>query len=89
MASAIVIGCGPAGLFAAYFLALAGQKVTLLERGRDILQRTKDVEDFWSEGKLLADSNVSFGELGKAKIITTRGNVRLKNYKQHTEVIEV
>ena len=34
-------------------------------------------------------SNVSFGELGKAKIITTRGNVRLKNYKQHTEVIEV
>lgn len=34
-------------------------------------------------------SNVSFGELSKAKIITTRGNVRLKNYKQHTEVIEV
>ncbi len=34
-------------------------------------------------------SNVSFGELGKAKIITTKGNVRLKNYKQHTEVIEV
>ena len=34
-------------------------------------------------------SNVSFGELGKAKIVTTKGNVRLKNYKQHTEVIEV
>ena len=34
-------------------------------------------------------SNISFGELSKAKIITTRGNVRLKNYKQHTEVIEV
>ena len=34
-------------------------------------------------------SNVSFGELSMAKIITTRGNVRLKNYKQHTEVIEV
>lgn len=34
-------------------------------------------------------SNVSFGELSKAKIITTRGNIRLKNYKQHTEVIEV
>ena len=34
-------------------------------------------------------SNVSFGELSKAKIITTRGNVRLKNYKQHTGVIEV
>ena len=34
-------------------------------------------------------SNVSFGELGKAKIITTKSNVRLKNYKQHTEVIEV
>ena len=33
-------------------------------------------------------SNVSFGELGKAKIVTTKGNVRLKNYKQHTEVIE-
>ena len=34
-------------------------------------------------------SNITFGELGQAKIITTRGNVRLKNYKQHTEVIEV
>ena len=34
-------------------------------------------------------SNVSFGELGKAKIITIKGNARLKNYKQHTEVIEV
>lgn len=34
-------------------------------------------------------SNVSFGELGKAKIVTTKGNIRLKNYKQHTEVIEV
>ena len=34
-------------------------------------------------------SNVSFGELGKAKIVTTKGNVRLKNYNQHTEVIEV
>ena len=34
-------------------------------------------------------SNVSFGELSKAKIVTTRGNVRLKNYRQRTEVIEV
>ena len=34
-------------------------------------------------------SNDSIGEMSKAKIITTRGNVRLKNYKQHTEVIEV
>ena len=34
-------------------------------------------------------SNITFGELGPAKIITARGNVRLKNYKQHTEVIEV
>ena len=34
-------------------------------------------------------SNITFGELGQAKIITASGNVRLKNYKQHTEVIEV
>lgn len=34
-------------------------------------------------------SNITFGELSQAKIITASGNARLKNYKQHTEVIEV
>ena len=75
----VVVGCGPAGLFAAYFLALAGQKVTLLERGRDILQRTKDVEDFWSEGKLLPDSNVSFGEGGAGTFSDGKLNTLVKD----------
>ena len=77
--SIVVIGCGPAGLFAAYFLALAGQKVLLLERGRDILQRTKDVEAFWSEGKLRPDSNVSFGEGGAGTFSDGKLNTLVKD----------
>lgn len=77
--SIVVIGCGPAGLFAAYFLALAGQKVLLLERGRDILQRTKDVEAFWSEGQLRPDSNVSFGEGGAGTFSDGKLNTLVKD----------
>lgn len=77
--SIVVVGCGPAGLFAAYFLALAGQQVTLVERGRDIWQRTKDVEAFWSEGKLISDSNVSFGEGGAGTFSDGKLNTLVKD----------
>lgn len=60
----IVVGAGPAGLFAALILALAGQKPILLERGWPVESRRTHVERFWSMGELDPTSNVQFGEGG-------------------------
>ncbi len=60
----IVVGLGPAGLFAALILAQSGFKPIVLERGKAVRERTKDTWDFWRKGKLNPESNVQFGEGG-------------------------
>ena len=60
----VVVGAGPAGLFAAMALAGAGAKPILLERGKCVEQRQADVERFWSTGELDLQSNVQYGEGG-------------------------
>ena len=60
----IVVGAGPAGLFAALLLAEAGAKPILLERGQAVEQRQEDVRRFWESGVLDTASNVQFGEGG-------------------------
>lgn len=60
----VVAGMGPAGLFAALFLARNGLAPIVLERGRPVEERTADVERFWSTGLLDPASNVQFGEGG-------------------------
>ena len=60
----VIAGMGPAGLFCALYLARAGVPCVVLERGRPVEERTRDVERFWSTGALDADSNVQFGEGG-------------------------
>ena len=60
----VIVGLGPAGLFAALFLARAGIPSIILERGRAVEQRTGDIEAFWKTGKLSPISNVQFGEGG-------------------------
>lgn len=60
----IIIGFGPCGIFAALTLAKQGYRPIVLERGRAMEQRVKDVERFWNTGQLDEVSNVQFGEGG-------------------------
>jgi len=60
----IVVGAGPAGLFAALRLAEAGAPVLLLERGNPVKPRVKAVNTFWRGGALDPEDNVVFGEGG-------------------------
>ena len=60
----VVVGAGPAGLFAALTLAQAGAKPILIERGRPVEQRVQDVEAMAQRGELDPESNVQFGEGG-------------------------
>ncbi|MBQ7714152.1 MAG: FAD-binding protein, partial [Oscillospiraceae bacterium] len=60
----VVVGAGPAGLFCALVLARCGAKPILLERGKRVEERRRDVERFWATGALDPASNVQFGEGG-------------------------
>ncbi len=75
---AVVVGMGPAGLFAALRLVRCGVSVTLVERGRPVEARVRDVRRFWTDGVLDPASNVQFGEGGAGTFsdgkLTTRVN---------------
>ena len=76
----IVIGTGPAGLFCGYILALNGFNPILLERGKCVEERFKDVDAFWQEKeKLNPDSNVQFGEGGAGTFSDGKLNTSAKD----------
>ena len=60
----IVVGFGPAGIFAALILAQSGFRPLVLERGRKVRERTQDTWDLWRKHNLHPESNVQFGEGG-------------------------
>lgn len=75
----VVVGFGPAGMFCAYLLSEAGYKPIVLERGKCVDERVKDVEKFWNENILNTESNVQFGEGGAGTFSDGKLNTGVKD----------
>ncbi len=75
----IVVGAGPAGLFAAMRLAEAGAMPLLLERGAPVEQRRSQVARYWSRGALDEESNVAYGEGGAGAFSDGKLHTRSKD----------
>ena len=79
----VVVGFGPAGMFAALLLAQCGQEPIVLERGQAVEERERAVQRFWKERVLDSQSNVQFGEGGAGtfsdgKLTTGTGDGRIR-----------
>ena len=75
----IIVGMGPAGMFAGLVLAKNGYRPLVIERGEKIEDRTKTVEQFWDTGKLNLESNVQFGEGGAGTFSDGKLTTRIKD----------
>ncbi len=77
----VVIGTGPAGLFAGLLLAQMGYCPIILERGKAVEERSKDVDQFWKTGKLDPESNVQFGEGGAGTFSDGKLTTQIKDLR--------
>lgn len=75
----VIVGMGPAGLFAALRLARYGLTARLIDRGHKVEERAHDVSRFWSDGTLDPESNVQFGEGGAGTFSDGKLTTRVKD----------
>ncbi len=79
----VVVGFGPCGIFAGLLLAQMGFKPIILERGREVRQRTKDTWGLWRKNVLNPESNVQFGEGGAGTFSDGKLYSQIKDPKFH------
>lgn len=85
----IIVGSGPAALFCAYTMCLNGVKPIVIERGKRIEERKKDVLEFFKTGKLNENSNIQFGEGGAGTFSDGKLNTLVKHNSSQKKVFEV
>jgi len=85
----VIIGSGPAGLYCGLLLAQQGYCPIILERGEAVEKRQETVHTFWQTGKLLANSNVQFGEGGAGTFSDGKLNTAVKDaFGRNRKVLE-
>lgn len=77
----VVVGMGPAGLFAGLLLAERGYNPLVIERGEAVEDRTKSINSFWNDRKLDTESNVQFGEGGAGTFSDGKLTTRIKDHR--------
>ena len=85
----VIVGSGPAGIFCAWYLAKAGYRPLVLERGEEAHVRQKTVENFWKNGVLDPDSNVQFGEGGAGTFSDGKLNTLVKDVTDNMDHFEL
>ena len=90
MCRPVVVGMGPAGLFCAYYLAKAGFRPIVLERGESVDERRRKVNRFWQSGILDPECNVQFGEGGAGTFSDGKLNTLIKDpVGRNRKVLEI
>lgn len=84
----VIVGFGPAGMFAGLILAMAGAKPIIIEQGADCDTRVKDVESFIKTGQLNTSSNIQFGEGGAGTFSDGKLNTGTKDIRARKVLIE-
>lgn len=85
----IIVGSGPAALFCAYTMCLNNVKPIIIERGKKIEERKKDVLEFFKTGKLNENSNIQFGEGGAGTFSDGKLNTLVKHNSSQKKVFQV
>lgn len=83
----VIVGFGPAGMFATLFMARAGLRPLVIERGDEASKRLKKVTSFWSDGILDEESNVSFGEGGAGTFSDGKLNTLVKDKEGYNYLV--
>lgn len=77
----IIVGFGPSGMFAGLLLAECGLKPIIIERGKPVEEREKDINAFFQDGLLQKESNIQYGEGGAGTFSDGKLTTRMKNIR--------